>query len=75
MTGNPAFCPDCATERGGFSTGTFKCDRHAIAQALAVLTELEASAAYWSEYDVPLGIVDRIKEARQQLAARDGGGE
>ena len=30
---------------------------------LAVLLELQASAAYWSEYDVPLGIVDRINAA------------
>ena len=60
---NPVFCPDCAHERGGWSNGTFKCDRHAMAEALAVLTELEQSAAYWSEYDVPLGIVERINAA------------
>lgn len=30
---------------------------------LAVLQELKESAAYWSEYDVPLGIVDRINAA------------
>jgi hypothetical protein len=30
---------------------------------LAVLKELEESSSYWSEYDVPLGIVDRIKAA------------
>lgn len=29
----------------------------------AVLQELAESAEYWSEYDVPLGIVDRIKNA------------
>lgn len=33
------------------------------AQMLAVLLELQESAAYWSEYDVPLGIVDRIDAA------------
>ena len=36
---------------------------HLIAAApelLAVLKELQESAVYWSEYDVPLGIVDRI---------------
>lgn len=27
----------------------------------AVLSELEESSGYWSEYDVPIGIVDRIK--------------
>jgi len=30
---------------------------------LAVCQELADSAAYWSEYDVPLGIVDRLKAA------------
>lgn len=28
-----------------------------------VLSELEESCEYWSEYDVPLGIVERIKAA------------
>jgi hypothetical protein len=28
---------------------------------LAVLQELEESSSYWSDYDVPVGIVDRIK--------------
>lgn len=30
---------------------------------LAVVKELKESAAYWSEYDVPIGIVDRINAA------------
>lgn len=30
---------------------------------LTVLQELQESAAYWSEYDVPLGIADRINAA------------
>ena len=30
---------------------------------LAVLKELEECAGYWSEYDVPLGIVERIRAA------------
>jgi len=30
---------------------------------LAVLQELQESSSYWSEYDVPLGIVDRINSA------------
>ena len=30
---------------------------------LAVVQELEESAAYWSEYEVPLGIVDRMRAA------------
>lgn len=72
----PAFCPDCATERNGWSSGTTKCTRHAIADAIAVLSELEQSAAYWSEYDVPVGISYRITSARIGLmAAQRGGGE
>lgn len=35
----------------------------AAPELLAVLHELEESARYWSEYDVPLGIVDRISAA------------
>ena len=30
---------------------------------LEVLQELEESSSYWSEYVVPLGIVERIKAA------------
>lgn len=30
---------------------------------LSVCKELAESAAYWSEYDVPLGIVDRLNAA------------
>lgn len=32
-------------------------------QLREVLEELEESSDYWSEYDVPLGIVGRIKAA------------
>ena len=39
-------------------------------QLREVLSELEESSDYWSEYDVPLGIVDRIKAALK--AARGG---
>ena len=28
---------------------------------LTILKELEESASYWSEYDVPLGVVERIR--------------
>ncbi len=35
----------------------------------AVLKDLEESVDYWSEYDVPIGIVDRIKAA---LAKAEG---
>ena len=37
-------------------------------EALAVLTRLADSAAYWSEYDVPLGIVSEIDAAKARLA-------
>jgi hypothetical protein len=37
---------------------------------LSVLKELQESAAYWSEYDVPLGIVERINAA---VAKAEGG--
>ena len=30
---------------------------------LAVVQELEESAVYWGEYDVPVGIVDRLRAA------------
>ena len=72
---DPTFCPDCSAERGGWTNGKAKCLRHAIADALAVLSELEQSAAYWSDYDVPLGIMDRIKSARLQLDAAKGGND
>jgi thiamine monophosphate synthase len=34
---------------------------------LSVLQELEESAEYWGEYDVPVGIQDRIKYALSQV--------
>lgn len=48
------------------------CDRQAMADGallaashdlLSVAKELEESASYWSEYDVPLGIVGRLRAA------------
>jgi hypothetical protein len=36
---------------------------------LAVLMELEESSDYWGEYDVPLGIVERIKSAIAKATA------
>lgn len=48
----------------------------AAPQLLAVLEELSESAAYWSEYDVPIGIVDRINDAiaTARSGRADGGG-
>jgi hypothetical protein len=42
--------------------------RAAATLALAVLTRLADSAAYWSEYGVPVGIVSEIDEAKARLA-------
>ena len=36
-------------------------------QMYSVLKELQESAYYWSEYDVPLGIVDRINDVLKQV--------
>ena len=36
-------------------------------QMYSVLKELQESASYWSEYDVPLGIVDRINDVLKQV--------
>lgn len=35
---------------------------NAAPEMLATLEALQESAAYWSEYDVPVGIVERINE-------------
>ena len=35
----------------------------AAPELLTVLQDLQQSASYWSEYDVPLGIVERINAA------------
>ena len=32
-------------------------------ELLSICAELQESAEYWSEYDVPLGIVERLKAA------------
>ena len=42
--------------------------RAAATEALAVLTRLADSAAYWSDYDVPVGIVAEIDAAKARLA-------
>ena len=41
-----------------------------MSKALAVLLELKESASYWSEYDVPIGIHERIEEAILELTAK-----
>src|SRR5574344_1261143 len=39
-------------------------------QMSSALKELQESAYYWSEYDVPLGIVDRINEGVGKVEAK-----
>jgi hypothetical protein len=41
-----------------------------MSKALAVLLELKESASYWSEYDVPIGIHERIDEAIEELTTK-----
>ena len=36
-------------------------------QMYSVLKELQESASYWSEYDVPIGIVDRINDVLKKV--------
>ena len=50
----------------GYMTEEGKSNAKLIAAApelLEVLIELQESTYYWSEYDVPIGIVDRINNA------------
>ena len=42
--------------------------RAAATEALDVLTRLADSAAYWSDYDVPVGIVADVDAAKARLA-------
>jgi hypothetical protein len=43
----------------------------AASDMLEVLEELQESAEYWSEYDVPLGIVDRMNNAINKAHGRN----
>jgi len=42
--------------------------RAAATEALAVLTRLADSAAYWADYDVPVGLISEVDEAKARLA-------
>ena len=42
--------------------------RAAAREAIDVLTRLADSAAYWSDYDVPVGIVAEVDAAKARLA-------
>ena len=39
----------------------------------AVVKELEESSSYWSDYDVPIGIVDRIRAALAKAEWKENG--
>ena len=41
--------------------------RAAAQEAMAVLTRLADSAAYWSNYDVPVGLVAEVDAAKARL--------
>lgn len=45
----------------------------AAPEMLDVLEELRESASYWSEYDVPLGIVERIEYAIMKARGKEWG--
>ena len=66
----PGYCGEVIASNGQtictFADEPLPSNARLIAAApdlLAVVKELEESAAYWSEYDVPLGIVDRLRAA------------
>ena len=68
--------PVCAMSLRGVYGDTVKmtANAHLIAAApemLAILEELRESASYWSEYDVPLGIVERIESAIRKARGED----
>ena len=46
---------------------TLRAERDALA---ALVSDLDESSSYWSEYEVPLGIVERIKEAAKTWKGR-----
>lgn len=37
----------------------------------AVVAELEESSCYWSEYDVPIGVVERMRAALAKARGRN----
>ena len=59
ITGGPATAQLCRTA----ALRLRELSSPAAPDLLAVVEELLESAEYWSEYDVPLGIVDRMKAA------------
>ena len=58
-------------DRSAAGAQVAEANAHAIAAAPAMLTmlrELRECAEYWSEYDVPLGIVERLDSVIKQAA-------
>lgn len=56
-------------ERLGLSTEEI--ENGVIEDMLKMLLELQECAAYWSEYDVPLGIKDRLNETIKKARGED----
>ena len=76
---NPIVCLRCAEEMRDVWSAGLRSDvtalraenarlRAAATEALAVLTRLADSAAYWSDYDVPVGLVAEVDAAKARLA-------
>ena len=59
-TVNPSICTVFGTEHETLLNARLIA---AAPDLLAVVEELEESSEYWSEYFVPLGIVDRLRAA------------
>lgn len=66
---SPDPLPICTVKVSWVGREQYQANARLIAAApdlLAVLQELRECAEYWSEYDVPLGIVDRIDAALEK---------
>ena len=65
---NDCRCAECEVQ---WLNGEVDRLRAAAREALAVLTRLADSAAYWSKYDVydvPAGLIAEVDEAKARLA-------
>ena len=72
----PRYCPVCDQEShsnecelGNMQARAFIAEKQRD-ELLSICAELQESAEYWSEYDVPLGIVERLTVA---IASVKGG--
>lgn len=63
-----AVIASCDHEDNDVPAEEFEPLRAAATLALAVLTRLADSAAYWSDYDVPAGLIAEVDEAKARLA-------